>query len=641
MNRVYFTVISLVTLVLITNLSFKSVTNDSYTQLYHSKINGFYQDETALLSLIKKLNIDSGYGRQEIIYKLKQSRLQLKGIDFWLRYLDPVVYHKINGALSVEWETEVFEKFEPPYKREGSGLSLAEKYLLEKNISKDSLIYLISSSQQSISHYLKDSITVNLQEHDHFFLANRLFLLNLAAIYTTGFECPDPLNIIPELNAMLQDVKQIYGAYHAQFPKYALSTDYVNLYDQAIKFVHSQPLDPNAFNHFLFIKDYVNPLFNLNQRMIRDYQVISRNFNDFSLDNNSNSIFDKSLYAGQNTKGIYIAVDDSALLGEIKATGKLLFYDPILSGNNKRSCASCHKPTEYFTDTIKTTSLQFDGQNNLTRNTPTLINVMYNHLIMLDGKHVSLLAQARDVVKNPIEMGSKDVDIVDKVMSCGIYEKAFRKFVKFTPNAKKISIDHIVSAVILYYSSFSNNYSPFDDAMNKKKALPSDCINGFNLFMGKAQCGTCHFVPQFNGVKPPYINSEFEVIGIPAEKSGKSLSADRGRAAIYASAEMQHAFRTSTIRNVAFTKPYMHNGVFNSLEEVIDFYDAGGGTGKGIKINNQTLTADSLKLSKTEKQQLTAFIQSLNENIIFEEAPRLLPVSQNKTLNNRKIGGEY
>jgi cytochrome c peroxidase len=85
----------------------------------------------------------------------------------------------------------------------------------------------------------------------------------------------------------------------------------------------------------------------------------------------------------------------------------------------------------------------------------------------------------------------------------------------------------------------------------------------------------------------------------------------------------------------------MHNGVFKSLEEVIDFYDVGGGQGKKMIVDNQTLSGDSLKLSIADKQDLLAFIYSLNEAIIFEEPPITLPASSDKTLNNRKPGGEY
>lgn len=621
--------------------SFSSFDDNSYKKLYRERITGFLHADNALISTIKTQDPNTAEGRMAISNKIAEARLQLKGIDIWLRYLEPIAYRKINGPLPVEWETEVFEKFEPPYRREGYGLSLAEIYLDEKKISKDSLLSLVDHAVKATEVFLSDSITVNLNKHDHFFLANRLYLLNLAAIYTTGFECPDSNLIITELVSMLRSVSDIYKSYNESFPGFRIKSGYTSLYDNMIAFVGSQPGSFRNFDHYHFIRDYVNPLFAMNQQMIREYQVISNNYNDFSLQDSCPSIFNKSLYKGQNEKGIYIAVDNEATLAEIRQVGKLLFYDPIISGNNKRSCASCHKPTEYFTDTSVTTAMQFDESDRLPRNTPSLINVVYNHLLMLDGKHISLMAQAKDVTSNPIEMGGNPKDILNKVMNCPDYAKAFRHFVKLTPNSKKLNIDHIVSAIILYYSSFSNYYSAFDRSMNAGTSVSPDIVHGFNIFMSKARCGTCHFVPQFNGVKPPYIGTEFEVIGVPADTTFKKISPDSGRAFINPAEQTIHAFRTGSIRNTPFTKPYMHNGIFHTLEEVIDFYDAGGGAGKGLKINNQTLARDSLKLSATEKKQLLEFIRSLNEDIQFEAAPASLPVSKDKNLNNRKPGGEY
>ena len=109
-------------------------------------------------------------------------------------------------------------------------------------------------------------------------------------------------------------------------------------------------------------------------------------------------------------------------LAEIKQMGKQLFYDPILSGNNLRSCASCHKPTEYFTDTTLATAFQFDRQLHVSRNAPSLINSVFNHLIMFDGKHISLQGQAKEVILNPIEMNSKEKELVKNSLK-DTYEK--------------------------------------------------------------------------------------------------------------------------------------------------------------------------------------------------------------------------
>jgi cytochrome c peroxidase len=159
--------------------------------------------------------------------------------------------------------------------------------------------------------------------------------------------------------------------------------------------------------------------------------------------------------------------------------------------------------------------------------------------------------------------------------------------------------------------------------------------------MSKAQCATCHFVPQFNGVKPPFVGSEFEVLGVPADTSFKQLSPDKGRYEVNPAVETMNAFRTGSLRNAEHTAPYMHNGVFRTMKEVIDFYDAGGGAGKGLTVPNQTLSSDSLHLTQTEKENLIQFLQTLNEKILFEAPPEKLPLSKNKNLNSRKVGGEY
>jgi cytochrome c peroxidase len=622
-------------------LSFNLQQKKEYTNLYSTSLGEFKTQQALLLNNIKNADLSNRLDMEKIREQIKSSRLKLKRLDFWLRYFEPVAYRRINGPLPVEWENEVFEKFEPPYRREGAGLTLAELYLDEETIDKDSLSSLIATSINALETFEADSITQHLDSYHHFFLANRLYLLNLSAIYTTGFECPDTNNIIPELRSMMKDVKEVYSTFNVNFAATSLSQDYLSLYDKTISFVNNQSSNYTLFDHFSFIKDYVNPLFRMNQQFINSYAVVTKNYNDYSLNNDCNSIFDKTLYSPQNTRGIYSLIEDEGVMTEVKQIGKLLFYDPILSANNSRSCASCHKPTEYFTDTTQATAFQFDHQQRLTRNTPSLINAIFNHLVMLDGKHISLQAQAADVMHNEQEMNNNEKELVKKIMSCKEYKDAFKKFLKHTPEEKEVTLSHIVSAITFYYADFSNYYSPFDEAMNNKQAITPEAKKGFNLFMSKAQCGTCHFPPIFNGVKPPYISSEFEVLGVPEDTGYTKLSPDKGRHTVNPAKETLNAFRTNTVRNSAFTKPYMHNGVFKTLEQVIDLYDVGGGAGKKLTVNNQTLESDSLKLSKTEKNELIAFIQSLNENIIFENPPSALPASANKALNKRKIGGEY
>ena len=624
------------------SFSFKSSCNPKlYLSTYHQKLAAFNNSQLQLEKCIDASDVNSIKDVEHIKEQINLARINLKGIDFWFRYLQPLAYKKINGPLPVEWETEVFEKFEKPYKREGAGLTLAENYLDEPVIIKDSLLHLLQSSINATKTFEADSTTDVLKTYHHFFLCNRLFLLNLASIYTTGFECPDTTRVIPELLSMLADVGTIYQSFNESFTNTPLTADYLSLYKDAIDFVNHQSTNYSLFDHFTFLQEYVNPLFTINQQLINQYNVNSRSLVDYTLNNNCNSIFNKSLYTGQNAKGIFVRVQDEKVLAELDRIGKLLFYDPILSGNNLRSCASCHKSENYFTDTVAVASLQFNRKDLLARNSPSLINAGFNHLLMLDGKHISLQNQAKAVICNPLELASDESEVLQKVLSCNEYKKAFTGFLKYTPQEEEITFDHIVSAITIYYGKFSNYYSPFDDAMNEQKTIDLSAKQGFNLFMSKAQCATCHFVPQFNGVKPPFVSSEFEVLGVPADKNCKKLSADSGRYRINPAGETLSAFRTGSLRNAEHTKPYMHNGVFADLTQVIDFYDAGGGVGEKLNVSNQTLSSDSLHLSKSEKNNLIAFIKSLNENIEFDTPPEQLPASRNKSLNKRKVGGEY
>lgn len=599
--------------------------NTSYSNLFKNQLNNYSEilNRTTEKPITKK--------------ELHFLRIELKKIDFWLRYFNPIDYKKLNGPLPIEYETEVFEKFEKPYKRIGKGLTLAELALDENQLNVDSLL---NESKQSLIKFQSDSIHQLLTTYHHFYFCNRLFLLNLATIYTTGFECPDTLRIIPELKSMLKFTEQIYSAYDESFPEHKLSPKYWNKFNELNQFIKDCSNNYSDFDHFTFIKEYINPLFQINQTAIQINELKSKNLQDYSLNNNANSIFSKNLYEAQSNKGIYHRIKNESLLEEIKQLGELLFYDPILSGNNQRSCASCHEPTTGFT-TKQNKPLHFNRTEKLNRNSPSLLNSNFQHLIMLDGKHINLHQQAVDVITNKDEMNGESTQILKKILSCKEYKTRIKKIVQNTPGYSKLTLDHITSAIVYYYTSFSYYDAPFDDMINKKIESNSNIQKGFNLFMSKAQCATCHFLPQFNGVKPPYIGSEFEVLGVTENKVSKIIDPDKGRGVINPVEEMTYAFRTNTIRNSSITAPYMHNGIYNTLEEVIEFYNQGGGNGQGVSIENQTLNNQPLNLSEQEKKYLIEFIKSLDENIPYIQIPEKLPISSKKILKNRKVKGNY
>ena len=163
-----------------------------------------------------------------------------------------------------------------------------------------------------------------------------------------------------------------------------------------------------------------------------------------------------------------------------------------------------------------------------------------------------------------------------------MYNDAFKTFLKYMPEEKQIGINHIIASVIYYYFGFSNYYAAFDEAMNADKNLSTDCVKRFNLFMSKAKCATCHFVPNFNGVKPP----KFGIWSVMHtwRYGFTNMDNDSVRYQINPANETLHAFGTGFLRNIIHTAPYMHNGVFKTLHDVLEFYNNGEGVGKKFAI---------------------------------------------------------
>lgn len=578
--------------------------------------------------------------KNEILSNIVDARILLKKLDPILRYNAPIQQKWINGPLPVEWETEVFEKFEMPYKRIGGGLLLLQQEL-ESDGNQQRLSELLQLAQKGIAEVKHDTLIKHLNSSWHTFYMNRLFLLNLAAIYTTGFENPDPERVIPELITVLDGQKEIYQMHNQQHPNQSFSNDYLFHFERTVRFVQHQPHHLKDFDHFTFIRDFIRPLFQMNAQHILSYKLRSKNLIDYSIESACEEIFDPLLYEGIDTKGWYKPIKDPFVLDSIQSIGRMWFFDPIFSGNNKRSCASCHKPNEYFTDTALKTAITFDFTGKLNRNTPTLLHVNLNHLAMHDGRFYSLMHQAEDVVGNPLEMQTSPKNIIAKMNQIPRYKKSLQWLSSLTPDHPEAEFGHISSALMVYYNAFNHNTSSFDSMIKNVKPMETEVVSGFNLFMGKAQCATCHFPPHFGGVKPPYTNSEFEVLGTPSDEKNTRLSQDSGRYLLNPAPETLHAFRTPILKNVSRTAPYMHNGVFKTLEEVIDFYDAGGGAGRGLEVENQTLSSDSLHLSSSEKKQLIQFLNHLDEHPKIKGSPDQSPPSKNKKLNSRKPGGTY
>nr|WP_305121761.1 cytochrome c peroxidase [Pedobacter mongoliensis] len=304
--------------------------------------------------------------------------------------------------------------------------------------------------------------------------------------------------------------------------------------------------------------------------------------------------------------------DQKALI----AFGSKLFFDKSLSGNSSVSCASCHQPENYFADLLAI-SRSINQDSVLKRNTPTLFYAGRQHMQFWDGGAGDLTSQIHEVILNPLEMNGSTGKLNEKVFSNNAYSDLVTASFP-GKNPETMGMDEITSAI----AAFVNDLNPMNSAFDKYlagqvEAMDADQVKGFNLFMGKAQCGTCHFPPYFNSLLPPlYDVSEVEVLGTPKNSDFKTplLGDDLGRYNLYQIRYYERAFKTPTVRNSAKTAPYMHNGSFSSLAKVVEFYNLGGGKGIGLDVPAQTLAATPLNLSETEINNLISFIESLTDS---------------------------
>ncbi|MBO9573175.1 MAG: cytochrome C peroxidase, partial [Chitinophagaceae bacterium] len=481
----------------------------------------------------------------------------------------------LNGPPLPEIEAEEHTVIDP------GGFQVIEDFLFPYDALQNKELLREAGRMKSIITRTKTLWEENEFRDDQVFDALRLQCFRIITLGISGFDTPLSFKGIDEVPETLTSIKEIIEFYS---PDKKIAA----LFDNAINYASSN----NHFNEFdrlTFITDYINPITTNIHGLQRSLNISTIN-NVYALNGDAATLFDSAAF---NIN--YFTPDaNSYTTPEKIALGKKLFYDPVLSGNNKVSCSSCHQPEKAFTDGL-TKSKALSGQGFLPRNTPTLINAALQRSQFYDMRSFYLEDQVRNVIENKDEIHG---DMKKAAAILGISER------------------DIQVALSCYIRSLTSFNSRFDKYMRGDKTqLNAEEKTGFNLFMGKAKCGICHFMPVFNGTVPPaFTFTESEVIGVPADKEGKMLDNDPGRYAIYKIDNFKNAFKTPTVRNIELTAPYMHNGVYNTLDEVVEFYNRGGGAGIGLKVDNQTLPFDSLSLNATEKKAIIAFMNSLSDN---------------------------
>lgn len=556
------------------------------------------------LELFYKVVFKEGQSKENIKKAFKNLKHSYKRTELFLEYFDPTfVKMKLNGA--------PLPKLEP---------NVPENVVLNPNglQTLDELIYsdeLDLKEIQKISKDLKNALKSGLKfmrsknfEHRYVFEACKLNIVRSYTLGLTGFDTPSSLMGLDDVIVGLGKMKEVLIPYVNDANSIVLMIDN---YSQYLK-------DNNSFDkldRLHVLTEFVNPLIKNLVSIQNKLQI--EFYDEGSIYNSAINYKATNLFeSGFLRPSYYSEIQSEELVDKNRIElGKKLFNDTNLSKSGKLSCASCHNPKNAFTD-LEAKSLGSKGK--LDRNAPTLLYSVYASHYFHDMREYNLERQLKHVVMDDNEFDSDYIEIIDKLSSQKEYQD---KFNEIYPQYN-ISVGSITNALTTYVASLGQFDSVFDKYVKGEvKEVSSQVRNGYNLFMGKAACGTCHFAPTFSGLVPPYYQeSESEVLGIPEIFDTLStifVDPDLGRAGNARHRDaLPHfifSFKTPTIRNIELTGPYMHNGSMTSLEDVMAFYNKGGGIGFGIDLDHQTLSSDPLELSESEINDIIAFMQSLND----------------------------
>ena len=575
-----------------------------------------------------------------------QLRRMYKSVEVILEYLDQETVHMyLNGPPLPALEKNVPEinVLEP------EGMQVIDEIMLlepEEAVSIEDLEYQLSLLKSRYDHIAGLRRHARLQHHQ-VWNAMRLSLIRLTALGITGFDTPGSAAGITDATTTLTALKQYLKLYKPVIAE-SIMNDYkaaIDLLDASIRYTELND-DFNSFDRMEFVREFIDPLFG---RMGELQANIGIAFPDESRDQlpavnlRAEHLFSLDLLDEEYFTG----VERSSITKEQIDLGRTLFFDPVLSANLKRSCASCHDPNKAFTDG-QVKSLAANQESTIQRNSPTLVNSLYAEHYFYDFREEHLERQIKHVVLDTNEFNTTFLEIVERLEQSDEYKELFKK--AYPDHPYQLSKWSVSNALATYVASLSSFDTPVDQYLRGEiEEVPQDVYNGFNVFMGKAACGSCHFAPVFNGTVPPfYQHTESEVLGVPSSPDtiNVTIDPDLGR---MASGKVQdeshiysHSFKTPTVRNISLTGPYMHNGVYASLDEVIDFYNRGGGIGLGMDIPNQTLPPVPLDLTEQEVSDLVAFMEALTDNDRFLKMPKSLPSFEGKPeWNKRKVGGVY
>jgi len=560
--------------------------------------------ETRIARLGEAARLRDGESAQRAF---RAARAAYKRIEYRVAYEMPEADLAINGPPLPRVNEHAFDGVLPP-----TGLQVIEAVLFPKPAAaNDSVVAAQIRLMRPTLVRLRKQRTSGVDADAWLFDALRQELARVSTVGLAGFDATVTRDGIRESAEALRGVRVAAAAYEPGVDAEARSRwgDLDRRLESAIAELEDHA-DFDRFDRLGFLVRHAAPI----GRALTDYQSalgVARIQRPHTWSGETNTIFDVGA-----VDPLYYAPSDLSGDPRVVALGRGLFFSPTLSAGGTRACATCHQPGRAFTDGRRLA--RTDPGPGLVRNTPTLLHASVQPFQFADQRARSLEDQVALVMANPREMNQPLGAAVARLRQDTAVAREFAAaFGETGPGA--LTERRLQISIAAFVRSLPGFASRFDRAVQgDTMALTASERRGFDLFMGKAACATCHFAPVFGGTLPPtLLESEPEVIGVPSrpDTAGARIDPDPGVAGFDHATVHRHAFKTPSLRNVALTAPYMHNGVYRTLEDVVDFYDRGGGAGIGIELPNQTLSPEPLRLSAREKRDLVAFMRALTDTI--------------------------
>lgn len=524
----------------------------------------------------------------------KAARKAFKQAEPILAYQDKNNYKSINAPniLKVDEEGPMddYKTLEP------FGFQVLEETIFDDNVDKKKVKEVTIVTKSRLNLLSKNANLSRLQKKDYIWLLkeeiNRVALTSI-----TGFDSPMLQQSLKESAWAYETLKQILEINQDNFADKALYQTVQKEFDRTI--AHLNQGEFETFDRYDFIKNYTHKQLDLMNQVANNWQVEF----PFSMavNNDATSLFTQNTFNLNN----YADLREYPQTQKRVKLGKKLFNDKNLSSSKTMSCQTCHIEKLAFTDGLAKSPKQ-------KRNSPTLTYAALQRGFFHDKRAGSLEGQIVSVLDNETEFHTDFETLEKAVKNNKSYKPEFDSLYngEITEKTIRNAITQYVRSLNYFNSKFDKNINNIENTLTKQE------IRGFNLFMGKAACATCHFAPVFNGTVPPdFVDTEIELLGVPKEAvwENATIDDDLGRYDVFQTEERKFFFKTPTVRNIELTAPYMHNGVYNTLEEVMKFYNVGGGAGIGIHQDLQTLPPDALDLTDQDIADVIAFMNTLTD----------------------------